>query len=91
MIKAGIVGGSGYAGLELIRLLQQHKHVELEVVTSRVDKGKSLEQLHPGLLGKTSLKVTNFGDPELSNCHVVFLRRLPALLCQRHRDSYRMA
>ncbi len=72
MISAGIVGGSGYAGLELIRILSAHPEVELSVVTSRAGNGKPLGSLHPGLPSNNQLQVTDIDDQNLLGCDVVF-------------------
>ncbi len=72
MISAGVVGGSGYAGQELIRILADHPAVGLEVVTSRVDEGKALGELNPGLTNSSDLHLTPTDNPDLENCDVVF-------------------
>lgn len=56
MIKAGIVGGAGYTGGELIRVLLNHPKAELSYVQSRSQVGESLSSLHPDLLGETEMK-----------------------------------
>lgn len=56
MIKAGIIGGAGYTGGELIRLLLNHPETELTFVQSRSQAGKPLSSAHPDLLGESSLK-----------------------------------
>lgn len=58
MIKAGIIGGAGYTGGELIRLLLQHPEVEIAFVQSRSQAGEALYNSHPDLLGETALKFT---------------------------------
>ena len=58
MIKAGIIGGSGYTGGELIRLLLNHPKVEIDFVYSTTRVGKTLAAAHPDLLGQTALKFT---------------------------------
>ena len=70
MIKAGIIGGSGYTGGELIRLLLNHSNVEIDFVFSTTRAGKSLTTAHPDLLGQTELEFT--GKVNL-NIDVVFL------------------
>ena len=72
MIKAGIVGGTGYTGVELLRLLVAHPEVELSVITSRSEAGKSVADLYPNLRGHLEIA---FQEPELdqlSQCDVVF-------------------
>ena len=48
-IKAGIVGGTGYTGVELLRLLAQHPQVELKAITSRKEAGTPVAQMFPSL------------------------------------------
>lgn len=72
MIKAGIVGGTGYTGVELLRLLVAHPDVELTVITSRSEAGQSVSSLYPNLRGHVDI---NFSEPDLgllSSCDVVF-------------------
>jgi N-acetyl-gamma-glutamyl-phosphate/LysW-gamma-L-alpha-aminoadipyl-6-phosphate reductase len=61
MISASIIGGSGYGGGELLRLLLGHPEVELKQVTSRSHLGEYVYQVHPNLRKRTQLK---FCDPE---------------------------
>ena len=49
MIKVGIIGGTGYTGVELLRLLSQHPQVELKVITSRGAAGKPVTDKFPNL------------------------------------------
>lgn len=60
-IRVGIVGGSGYTGGELLRLLLQHPHAEVAAVTSRRYLGKNVTRAHPNLRGTTAPK---FIDPD---------------------------
>lgn len=72
MIRAGIVGGTGYTGVELLRILALHTNVEVSVVTSRSDSGLRVDGLYPSLRGYID---TVFSLPEvetLSACDVVF-------------------
>ena len=72
MIKAGIVGATGYTGQELLRLLIQHPQVSLQAVTSRGEAGKPVASLFPNLRGHLDL---NFVAPEvelLQTCDIVF-------------------
>ncbi len=71
-IKVGIVGGTGYTGVELLRILCQHPNAELVAVTSRQEAGLPVDKMFPSLRGHVSLA---FSDPEKSNlseCDVVF-------------------
>jgi len=72
MIKVGIVGGTGYTGVELLRLLVQHREVEIAAITSRGDAGTDVSMMFPSLRGRVDLK---FEDPAVANlkaCDVVF-------------------
>ena len=70
MIKAGIIGGSGYTGGELIRILLHHPATEIDFVYSTTRSGKPLVSGHPDLLGQTDMTFT--GAVNL-NVDVVFL------------------
>ena len=72
MIKAGIVGGTGYTGVELLRLLAQHPQVEIAAITSRKEAGTPVSAIFPSLRGRVALA---FSEPErspLRQCDVVF-------------------
>ncbi len=72
MIRAGIVGGTGYTGVELLRILALHADVEVAVVTSRADAGLRVDALYPSLRGSINAV---FSLPEidaLAECDVVF-------------------
>lgn len=71
-IKVGIVGGTGYTGVELLRLLIQHPNVELHAITSRTEEGTQLADMFPNLRGMTDLKFTLPDTVALKECHVVF-------------------
>lgn len=70
MIKAGIIGGSGYTGGELIRILLNHLQVEIDFVYSTTRAGKKVSTAHPDLLGLTEMKFTGGIN---SNIDLVFL------------------
>jgi N-acetyl-gamma-glutamylphosphate reductase len=55
-MRVGIIGGSGYVGGELLRLLLLHPNVEVTTVTSRKDAGEFIFTVHPNLRGITPLK-----------------------------------
>ncbi|WP_420402193.1 N-acetyl-gamma-glutamyl-phosphate reductase [Flagellimonas sp.] len=70
MIKAGIIGGSGYTGGELIRLLLNHPQTEIDFVFSTTRAGKPVSSAHQDLLGQTDLNFSGEINPEVD---VVFL------------------
>jgi N-acetyl-gamma-glutamyl-phosphate reductase len=72
MIKAGIVGGTGYTGVELLRLLVQHSEVELRAITSRKEAGTPVSALFPGLRRHLELAFTEPDAKTLGGCDVVF-------------------
>lgn len=72
MISAGIVGGTGYTGVELIRLLSVHPEVELTYLTSRSEAGKAVTQLFPSLQEISDLTFSDLDLRRLQDCDVVF-------------------
>lgn len=72
MIKAGIVGGTGYTGVELLRLLAKHQDVKLEVITSRSEAGMRVSEMFPSLRGKVDLAFVAPDADALAACDVVF-------------------
>lgn len=72
MVRVGIVGGTGYTGVELLRLLALHPQAELCAITSRSDAGTPVADMFPSLRGRVTL---SFVDPKaaaLEKCDVVF-------------------
>jgi N-acetyl-gamma-glutamyl-phosphate reductase len=76
-IKVGIVGGAGYTGGEMLRLLVNHPHISINFVHSRSNAGNALYDVHPDLVGDTELKFT---DSLQQDVDVVFL-------CLGHGES----
>ncbi|HEX8963273.1 MAG TPA: N-acetyl-gamma-glutamyl-phosphate reductase [Rhodocyclaceae bacterium] len=72
MIKVGIVGGTGYTGVELLRLLAQHPMVELAAITSRGEAGTAVADMFPSLRGRVALKFSDPKDAPLDRCDLVF-------------------
>lgn len=72
MIKVGIVGGTGYTGVELLRLLAQHPQVELRAITSRKEAGMPVADMFPSLRGQVDLAFVTPDDARLTDCDVVF-------------------
>lgn len=85
MIKAGIVGGTGYTGVELLRLLSQHPHVELVAITSRAEAGSAVADLFPSLRGRVPLKFTDPASAPLKACDVVFFATPNGVAMQQAR------
>lgn len=90
MIKVGIIGATGYTGVELLRLLCKHQQVDLEVVTSREMAGTAVSDHFPNLRGHVNLEFSKPDNPALGQCDVVFyatphgvaMHSVPALLDQ---------
>lgn len=72
MIRAGIVGGTGYTGVELLRILVLHPEVEVAVVTSRSDAGARVDAQYPSLRGLCDVSFTEPDVDALAECDVVF-------------------
>ena len=72
MIRAGIVGGTGYTGVELLRILVLHPEVEIAAVTSRADAGQRVDKLYPSLRGLCDNVFTQPDVENLAACDVVF-------------------
>ncbi len=72
MIKVGIVGGTGYTGAELLRILAHHDKARVDVITSRSDAGRPVTDLFPSLRGHYELSFSVPGSTDLSQCDVVF-------------------
>ncbi len=73
MLRIGIVGGTGYVGSEILRLLLLHPQVEVTIVTSRQTAGEYVFNVHPNLRGLTRLRFVPLNIAELqNNCDLVF-------------------
>jgi N-acetyl-gamma-glutamyl-phosphate reductase len=72
MIRAGIVGGTGYTGVELLRILALHQEVEVAVVTSRADAGARVDAVYPSLRGHIDAVFTAPDVDALAACDVIF-------------------
>lgn len=89
-IKVGIVGATGYTGVELLRLLSAHPHVEVTAVTSRSEAGITIADYFPSLRGVYDLVFQTPNDALLDKCDVVFfatpngvaMKEAPALLAK---------
>lgn len=72
MIKVGVVGGTGYTGVELLRLLARHPGVQLTAITSRGEAGMPVADMFPSLRRRVDLKFVTPQDAALEQCDVVF-------------------
>jgi N-acetyl-gamma-glutamyl-phosphate reductase len=72
MIKIGIIGGTGYTGVELLRLLTAHPEAKLQVITSRGEAGKKVADLFSSLRGHVDMAFTEPDAKSLAGCDVVF-------------------
>jgi len=72
MIKVGIVGGTGYTGVELLRLLAGHSCARVQVITSRAEVGKQVSELFPSLRGHYDLAFSDPAEAALDQCDLVF-------------------
>ena len=72
MIKVGVVGGTGYTGVELLRLLAAHPGAELVVITSRSDAGQPVADMFPNLRGSLDIAFTAPDPALLQSCDLVF-------------------
>ncbi len=93
MFKLGIVGGTGYTGVELLRLLASHDHAEVVVITSRSERGRRVDELYPNMRGHCELSFSDPDTAELSACDIVFfatphnvaMNKVPELLANGTR------
>ncbi len=86
MIKAGIVGGTGYTGVELLRLLAQHPEVELAAITSRKEAGMPVAEMFPSLRGRVELAFATPEEAPLKSCDVVFFATPNGVAMQQTRE-----
>ena len=85
-IKIGIVGGTGYTGVELLRLLAQHPQTELDVITSRGEAGMSVSDMFPSLRGRVDLPFTDPAQANLKSCDIVFFATPNGIAMQQTRE-----
>ncbi|MEE8289295.1 MAG: N-acetyl-gamma-glutamyl-phosphate reductase [Nitrosomonadaceae bacterium] len=85
MITVGIVGGTGYTGVELLRILLQHPEVSIQAITSRKETGMVVAELFPSLRGRIALKFCDPADAKLDKCNVVFFATPNGIAMQQTR------
>ncbi len=72
MVKVGIVGGTGYTGVELLRILVNHPQAEVVAITSRAEEGVRVDELYPNLRGHLGIRFSHPDPKLLAQCDVVF-------------------
>ncbi len=85
-LDVGIIGGTGYTGMELLRLLASHPLANVSVITSREEAGARVTELFPSLRGNCDLVFTDPGEAELTACDLVF-SAAPAGVAMTHARS----
>lgn len=73
MVKVAIIGGSGYTGAELVRLLSLHNEVEVSLVTSETHKGKKVSELYPSFVGVSDLVFESLDISKVLQNEVIFI------------------
>ena len=71
-VKVGIVGGTGYTGVELLRMLTLHPSAKVTMITSRKEPGMRLDAMFPSLRGRCDLVFSDTATADLTQCEVVF-------------------
>ncbi|WXU00184.1 MAG: N-acetyl-gamma-glutamyl-phosphate reductase [Catillopecten margaritatus gill symbiont] len=72
MIKVGIIGGTGYTGVELMRLLHNHPQAQVIAISSRSEAGQRVDAMFPSLAGQSDLVFSKPNDAILDTCDVIF-------------------
>ena len=86
MISVGIVGGTGYTGVELLRLLLKHPNTKVTVLTSRTENGRRVDDMFPSLRGHTDLCYSDLNIDELKKCDAVFFAT-PHGVAMKHAEK----
>jgi N-acetyl-gamma-glutamyl-phosphate reductase len=86
VIAVGIVGGTGYTGVELLRLLLRHSQVQVRLLTSRTEAGKRVVDMFPNLRGHTDLEFSDLDIEQLKQCDVVFFAT-PHGVAMKHAEA----
>ena len=87
-LKIGVVGGTGYTGVELLRLLAQHPHAEISLITSRGEAGAAVSAMFPSLRGCVDLEFSAPSDAALKKCDLVFFATPNGVAMQQARVLY---
>ena len=86
VITVGIVGGTGYTGVELLRLLLRHPDVQVTLLTSRTEAGRRVDNMFPSLRGHTDLCYSDLNVEQLKECDVVFFAT-PHGVAMKHAEA----
>ncbi len=86
VISVGIVGGTGYTGVELLRILLRHPKAQVRVLTSRTEAGKPVADMFPNLRGHTDLQFSDLNIDALKECDVVFFATPHGVAMQHAED-----
>ena len=84
-VRIGVVGGTGYTGVELLRLLAAHPHAELVAITSRQEAGTAVSAMFPSLRGHVDLPFSDPAQARLDQCDVVFFATPNGVAMQQAR------
>lgn len=85
-IRAGIVGATGYTGVELLRLLGAHPAIEIRAVTSRTEQGMPVAEMFPNLRGHVDAVFKTPEEAALDECDVVFFATPHGVAMQQARE-----
>ena len=85
-LNIGIVGGTGYTGVELLRILAVHPHAQLTAITSRSEAGLPVADMFPSLRGYLDLHFTDPAEADLAACDVVFFATPNGIAMQQTRE-----
>ncbi len=72
-MKIGVIGGSGYAGGELLRLLGTHPHFEVGAISAHSNAGETITSIHPQLQSYAGRKFSTFAPSDFTDCQLIFL------------------
>lgn len=86
--KIGIVGGTGYTGVELLRLLARHPRVDLVAITSRAEAGTPVAAMFPNLRGFVDLAFSDPAQAGLEKCDLVFFATPNGVAMQQARGLH---
>jgi len=87
-LKIGVVGGTGYTGVELLRLLAQHPNAEIALITSRGEAGTPVSAMFPSLRGRVDLEFSAPSEAALKKCDLVFFATPNGVAMQQARALY---